>query len=236
MVRREAAAKLGWRAEGVRCGIRVALAVMVVAVSTLASANSEGPILGFTGAPGEFAGDGANCTYGPGLGCHESFAANSGPGSITIDVPDGYEPGLSYAITVNVAQAGQLRWGFQLTALDELLDKAGTLAPSDATTKTQDELPPRQYITHNDEGGGTAAGQPNGNSWTFQWTAPDTNVGPVTLWAAGNAANNNDESSGDYIYTTSATLSAPEPGALAAGLAALSAAAALARRPSRPPR
>jgi hypothetical protein len=37
---------------------------------------------------------------------------------------------------------------------------------------------------------------------------------------------------GDYIYTTSATIPAPEPGALAAGLLALSTAAALARRRS----
>jgi hypothetical protein len=98
------------------------------------------------------------------------------------------------------------------------------------------DLPPREYITHNDAGGGTAILQPNGNSWTFDWTAPGTNVGPVTLWAGGNAADNSDTEFNDYIYTTSATISAPEPGALAAGLAALGAAAGLARRASRRPR
>lgn len=234
MVRREAVVEVG-RAEGVRWGIRVALVLMVVAASTLASANETGPILGFTGAPGEFP-DGANCTYGPGQGCHESFAANSGPGSVTIDVPDGYEPGLTYTITVNVAQAGQLRWGFQMTVLDALHQPAGTSVPTDTNAQLQDfsTFTERQYISHTI--GGTAADRPNGNSWTIDWTAPETNVGKVTFWAAGNAANNDVMSEGDYIYTTFETIQAPEPGALAAGLVALSAAAALARRPSRRPR
>ena len=67
MVRREAAAQVGWRAEGVRWAFRVALVLVVVAASSLTSANETGPILGFTGAPGEFP-DGANCTYGPEIG------------------------------------------------------------------------------------------------------------------------------------------------------------------------
>jgi hypothetical protein len=211
--------------------IGVALAMGIVgAVSTPVSANEFGPISPFTGAPQEpISGDGATCAYAP-LACHVSFALNSGPGSIGIDVPAGYEPGLTYVIQVDVTQAGQMRWGFQLTVLDELLEKAGSLASTDLDTQIQNLFAPRQYVTHTL--GGTAAGQANANSWTFEWTAPDTDVGPVTFWAAGNAANNNALVTGDYIYTTSVTIPAPEPGALAAGLLALSTAAALARRRS----
>jgi hypothetical protein len=205
-------------------------AAMIAVVSTeLARASAlTGPILGFTGAPGEVGGDGANCTFS-GLGCHESFAVNSGPGMVTIDVPDGYEPGMTYAITVNVAQAGQMRWGFQITVLDALEQMAGSFATLDATTQTQ-EFAPRLYVTHNSPPtDGTAPGQPNGNSWTFHWTAPDADVGPVTFYAAGNAANNDETSLGDYIYTTTA-VSVPEPGGVAAGVCALGAAGLLARR------
>ena len=230
MVRREAGAQARRGSAALRWMIGVGLAMVVVAGSGYASANPGGPILGFTGAPGEaFTGD-ASCTYGPGFGCHESFAANSPLGTLTIEGPSSYELGMTYLITVDVAQEGQARWGFQLTVLDELLQRAGTLASTDAdeSTQIQNTLPPRQYVAHSLAG--TAPGQPNENSWSFQWTAPDTDVGPVTFYAAGNAANNDGASAGDYIYTTTATV--PEPGSLAASLLALSTAAALARRRS----
>src|SRR6185369_13678069 len=48
----------------------------------------------------------------------------------------------------------------------------------------------------------------NGATWTFDWTAPSTDVGPVTFYAAGNQANNDGNTSGDFIYKTFVT-SAP---------------------------
>jgi hypothetical protein len=234
MVRREGGVGAGWKRRALRWSLGVALAVLgVAAAAPWASAHDTGPFLPFTGAPQEpITGDGATCNY-PG-GCHDTFDVDSGPGSLTIEAPPSYEPGMTYPITVDLSQEGQLRWGFQMTALDELLQGAGTFAPSDANTQRQaafDIVTDRRYISHTEPG--TAAGQANGNSWTFQWIAPETDVGPVTLYAAGNAADNSDTSTGsnDYIYTTTATISAPEPGALAAGLLALSTAAILARRP-----
>ena len=83
---------------------------------------------------------------------------------------------------------------------------------------------------------GTAAGQPDANSWTVEWTAPPEDVGPVTFYAAGNAADNSDTAalSDDYIYNVNVTVPAPEPGALAGGLLGLAAAAILARSKDRP--
>ncbi|HZI87832.1 MAG TPA: PQQ-dependent sugar dehydrogenase, partial [Pyrinomonadaceae bacterium] len=49
---------------------------------------------------------------------------------------------------------------------------------------------------------GTFVGQMNGASWTFNWTAPATDVGTVIFYAAGNHANNDGNSSGDFIYRT----------------------------------
>jgi hypothetical protein len=58
----------------------------------------------------------------------------------------------------------------------------------------------RQYIEHS--ASGTFAGQQFGATWVFNWTAPPTNVGPVTFYAAGNHANNDGNTSGDLIYFT----------------------------------
>ena len=86
----------------------------------------------------------------------------------------------------------------------------------------------REYIKHTLPG--TAAGQPEGHAWSFEWTAPPDDVGPVTFYAAGNAANNNGNNSGDYIYTTSALVPLPEPGSTTLGATALALAAVLASR------
>ena len=40
----------------------------------------------------------------------------------------------------------------------------------------------------------------------FSWTAPATDVGPVTFYVAANAANNNGNNQGDQIYNTKVTL------------------------------
>jgi hypothetical protein len=196
-----------------------------------------GPFLPFTGAPGDPITDGATCNY-PG-GCHDMFAPDSGPGTLVIQAPASYAPGETYLIRVDLAQEGQLRWGFQMTAIDELLQAAGTFATTDANTQVQDFSllgTDRSYISHSEVG--TAAGQPSGNSWNVDWTAPAEDVGPVTFYAAGNAANNNDSQTGgvggDYIYTISITIPAPEPGSLAAGLLGLATVAALARSKGRP--
>jgi len=48
------------------------------------------------------------------------------------------------------------------------------------------------------------AGQGSGSfSFTFDWTAPSSNVGDVTFYFAGNASNFNGDEFGDYIYTGS---------------------------------
>ncbi|MBC7931811.1 MAG: PQQ-dependent sugar dehydrogenase, partial [Rubrivivax sp.] len=56
-------------------------------------------------------------------------------------------------------------------------------------------------------------GQKNGASWTFRWTAPAEDVGPVTFYAAGNHANGDGNTSGDNIYFTfaAATFAPPTP-------------------------
>ena len=159
-----------------------------------AYAYSSGPPAGFTHAPGEF--DCAECHLPP---------PDAGTGNIQINAPQTYVPGQTYQITVTHANADptRLRWGFQLTALDDSNSKAGNLQNMDGRTQVLDNQGPgsgRQYIEHTSSG--TFINQQGGASWTFNWTAPATNVGPVTFYVAGNQANNDGNTSGDYVYFT----------------------------------
>lgn len=184
-----------------------------------AHARSGGPPDGRTGAP---------TTTGVELTCvthHASFApVNSGIGSLEIAGPQSYEPDETYLITVALEHPGQMRWGFQLTAIDnEDLLAAGSFAALDSLVQIS-TLNPRPYVKHTSVG--TAAGQLGGQQWSFEWTAPAEDVGPVSLYAAGNAANGNLGTSGDYIYTASLQI-LPEPAGALAGCGALGALCAL---------
>ena len=159
-------------------------------------AFSAGPPAGYTGAPGEEPEACAECHVPP----------DAGTGRISITAPQTYVPGQTYPITVTHTNADptRLRWGFELTVLDTASDeKAGELQSINGLTQILNDAGPgsaRQYIQHT--AAGTFVGQQNGASWTFNWTAPAVDIGPVTFYAAGNHANNDGNTSGDYIYKT----------------------------------
>jgi uncharacterized repeat protein (TIGR01451 family) len=162
----------------------------------IAYANSAGPPAGHTGAPGDAS---MSCDE-----CHTD--QNTGTGQLFINAPQTYVPGQIYQITVGHTTNDQtrVRWGFQLTVIDDTDAKAGNLLSTDAFTQVLDNTGPsanRQYIEHTSSG--TFWNQrPGGASWTFNWTAPSTDVGPVTFYLAGNQANGNELPTGDNIYTT----------------------------------
>jgi len=166
--------------------------VMVAAfllVPVLAFAFSSGPPDEKTGAPGE-----NNCTQ-----CHNSFPVNSGNGNFTIDGPAMYLAGETYTITVSLSDPDQARWGFEFTPLN-----LGVIFITDGTNTQQSFSGGKTYVKHTSTG--TFAGTPDGPvSWSFDWTAPADPPDSIIFYAAGNAANNNGSTSGDYIYTTSFT-------------------------------
>ena len=160
-------------------------------------ANRNGSPTAHTGAPGEL-----TCAMS---GCHASYAVNSGSGKLTLDgLPDGgYVLYQEYDFTVTLTQGQHQRYGFQVTALDDQGQQAGTLSVKDGS-QTQLQAGtvltnPRQYLTQLKNGDGF-------NSWTIHWKAPGNGVGRVTFYLAGLIGNNNDKVDGDYVYTLSKVL------------------------------
>jgi len=165
----------------------------------MAVSNSSGSQPLFNGSPVTLADGGALCTA-----CHATFDPNEGTGSVMIDAPSTFMPGETVTFTVTVDNTtppvGTLKQGFQVSVEDDAaVEHAGTLVIVDAEN-TRFSSGEQKYVTH------TTAGNAQ-TTWTVGWTAPADAPESVTIYAAGNAANGNFSPTGDYVYTTSATIS-----------------------------
>ena len=178
-------------------------AVAVLSFAAIAFANisfdtqSSNGQAGYTGSPGE-----VYCTN-----CHTGTALNGGGGSVVIGgAPATYTLGQTYTITVTVSQTNRSLFGFAMEALTSTNANAGTLV---VTNSTEDHIlnavNGRKNMVHKSGGGASA----NSHTFTFNWTAPATNVGVVKFYAVGNAANGNNSDTGDLIYSTNVTINAP---------------------------
>ncbi len=152
---------------------------------------------GKSGAPGE-----STC-----IQCHSTNTLNDPSGSISMSVAGvtngQYTAGQTYQVSVTVSKMGQSLFGFSVSALNAAGQNAGSLV---AGTDNHAELSSesgtsRNYITHNSNGGLAN----NQKTFTFSWTAPAS--GNVNFYFTGLAANNNGSNTGDYVYSSSMTLS-----------------------------
>ena len=141
--------------------------------------------------------------------CHAGNALNVAGGSLMVTIPETYQPNEVYTIIVDLSRAGQSKWGFEMTALDANGARAGSFTADDAANTQLTETNNKQYIQHTTAG--TATGTNDAHSWEFEWTAPDADIGPITFYAAGNAANGDGGTTGDYIYTGQAESTPPVP-------------------------
>ena len=154
---------------------------------------------GRTGSPSE-----STCN----ITCHTGFALNDGTGSITITCADmptwEYMPGDTYTVDITVSRVGNSLFGFDVECL------TGASTPQNAgvfliTNTTQTQIKnfvvgsvTRKNVVHKLNGGiGTDT-----KTWSFNWICPTTNVGSVTFYATGNAANGTNTTAGDHIYRT----------------------------------
>ena len=138
--------------------------------------------------------------------CHAG-TINTGGGSIVISSPTlmgwAYTPNQTYQINVTVSQMSIPLFGFGFEALDATGANAGTLVITN-TTETQIKTATIATNVRNNVVDKTDAGlTPNSHTYSFNWTAPATNIGDVTFYAAGCACDNTGGTSGDFTYTTS---------------------------------
>jgi len=178
-----------------RIGFIAVIAMLLVAVVSL-HAYPKGAPPGVTGGFGE-----GTCQE-----CHDSYALNAGRAQGLGDVvltgfPKEYKPGEMYPIKVDVThQQDGGAWGFQLTTrASDTHAQAGTLKPNDAHTQIL-SMQNIDYITHTAEGTFS-------NVFEFSWVAPAAPAGEIVVNAAANAANGDASPVGDYIYSTSLSMS-----------------------------
>lgn len=171
--------------------------VFVILAAPDAEALSRGPFLERSGAPGE-----QTC-----VACHRTYPINSGAGRVEIlDLPAQYQPGQTYPVRVRVSDPLASEWGFQITAVADDGSAAGFFQ-----TESQDvqALGPSQrygrfYAEHTIFG--VYPGQRQSAEWRFLWKAPYEDLGPVTFYATGNAANGDHTDFYDYIYSTAVSI------------------------------
>jgi hypothetical protein len=176
--------------------LTVLLLLVTIIFGSAGLLNSGQPPIGHTGAT-----TGTNCTA-----CHGGNPLNASGGSVVINgLPANYTPGIQYSFSVTVTHgvANRLRWGFSVKATGTNNNDAGTfstVAPTNAATNGTE-------LSHS-----VAPSTAASSSFTFnnlRWTAP-SNPGAqeqtVTFYVAGNAADANDDNSGDFIYTATRSI------------------------------
>jgi uncharacterized protein (TIGR03437 family) len=183
--------------------------IVLLTLPILLFAFSVGPDARHTGAPGD-----RTCATS---GCHTGTAVNAGGGRVELQLPGGmtYVPGQRQRITVVITDTNTNTrlYGYQASARlgsNEANGQAGTFTPvgtdvilcSDDRQRPTAGCPssaPVEFISHGNSSNRTGR-------FEFDWTPPATDVGPVKIYVAGNAANGNVSSTGDRIYTASITL------------------------------
>ncbi len=151
--------------------------------------NSGGSPGAKTGSPGDMGND---CTQ-----CHGGTASFQA-GWITSSIPgSGYVPGNTYTLTATGTHTQVSMFGFELTAEDSLNNKIGSFAiTNNQETKLANS---GNSVTH--KAAGTTPSN-NSKSWSVNWTAPANYAGNISFYAAFNAANGNQATSGDVIYNS----------------------------------
>ena len=188
--------------------IGIFLIVLIVTGIDFESAhsNNSGAQAGYTGSPYE--NNSRTCASQNG-GCHGGTGTTFQSDMISIDIPDcGYLPGETYTITLSISSPGRSEFGFSISPQFNGGATAGTMIASNETQLNGSG----RYLTHTAQG--TAETAPNARIWTFNWIAPPAGSGEVTFYAAFNASNNNNGSSGDLIFNSNLTIFegvTPEP-------------------------
>lgn len=164
--------------------------------------NSSQAPTGATGAPGDL----GTCALS---GCHTgspvittgNFIVLQSQGTNNLNTT-GYIPDTTYNLSINVSNINKPRYGFSITALDENNNPAGMFSLISTANTALNTQGGRMYVSHKNASS-TAA-------WVFKWKAPSSDVGPIKFYVAANGANNDNDKTGDQIYTTVYVVSATQ--------------------------
>ncbi len=173
------------------CAAVLVLTGTAAAVSAVPIA--EGPPPGFTGGFGE-----PSC-----VACHVGSDINAFGGRVVVEgVPNAYEHGAEYLLTVVLEAEGTEAAGFQITSRytggARWGHNAGRLDPADARVAVTDSAGV-SYAHQSREGSETLSS--DGSSWSIIWIAPSEG-GPVTISVAANSGNADNSPLSDLVYTT----------------------------------
>jgi len=179
--------------------LRICFSLAILGVIYMVHGNNGGPSWGYTSAPSD-----ATCQS-----CHTSFSLQtSGTLHDKIElrmntfVGGGYLPDSTYEFLLVFLDTSRSKAGFQLTALDNSNNPAGTFATVDSRTQIGSKSvggKTRRYIGHT--GGGTSHQGTDSISWRIKWTAPSSNIGEVKFYLNTISANGNGNNSNDYVFS-----------------------------------
>ena len=138
--------------------------------------------------------------------CHEGDDVNAFGGTVTIlDLPDAYEPGGVYVLTVALEAPETVVAGFQLSARisSGLLrgEPAGVVRGVDSRVTVTEGDRGQPYAHHTPAG--TKVATSEGSSWLVEWTAPLEGES-VVFSVAANSANGDNSPLLDQVYVAEA--------------------------------
>lgn len=170
--------------------ISLVATVMIWMDSPNVHSRTEQPPVFNAGAP-----DMSSCNF---MGCHVN-ELNSGPGSIVLAVPPMLPQGTTVTIDVTVSEPDITRYGFQMIALDSNGDSVGEWVNDEANGIGTQFAQGIDFVNH------FMIPEMNSGTWTVEYVVPEDNVGEVTFYAAGVAADGSLDPTGDNSYSTSTT-------------------------------
>ena len=134
--------------------------------------------------------------------CHIGDEENAFGGRVAIlGLPEAYEPGAVYTLTVVLRAEETTVAGFQLSARfsdgEATGVSAGELAPVSPRVEVKTSENGVAYAHQN--GVGSPAQTPDGSNWLVEWTAPES-YDPVVFHVAANSGNGDNSPLSDLVY------------------------------------
>ena len=150
-------------------------------------------------------------------GCHGTNELNAGPGGLEILATfDGeenvYTDGSLIDINLTITDPNASRYGFQMVAVDGNGIGVGNFITGDDENLAIQEAQGLEFIGHFE------IPQTNDNTFSFQFQAPDENVGPISFYATGLAADGLGSPADDFPYSDGVDLFWTEPSTIDEGV------------------